>query len=265
MSIVFACPRCQCVMQAADDQGGSRAVCGKCSLPMEVPLPKGMLIEVRPAVAATPPTAAPPPPPLPPAAPIDVTPTYRKADELLEQAGFRKDAGDLDDAIALLREAFAAVGQAKAMFPVETFLRLPMYLHQAGKKKEAWEEFHHLLFKGYPNQSRNVGFLALDRAKIFDKMRLFLEHEGQAQLAAVFGVFSLVCKGINLYREERRRELKTWFNKSACSNFVSELKKYTGNLGQLQGVQYAILGELGEYPNIDFDLLARRIEVTLGK
>jgi len=230
---------------------------------MAVPLPISQPIEVRSAAVAVASGAAPsvsapvlartPPPAMQPL----------RADELLLRAAARKDEGDLDDAIGLLRQAYDNIRQARAMFPVDTFLRLPAYLHHAGKNGEAWQEYNRLLLLGYPNQPHDVALLALDRAKIFDRMSQFLEHTDQQQLAAVFGVFSMVCKGINLYREDRRMELKSWFNRKACAQFVSELKKYTGNLGKLQGVQYAVVGELSEYPSVDFDLLAKRIDVTL--
>lgn len=188
---------------------------------------------------------------------------HLKADDLLKQAAARKDAGDLDGAIRLLRDAYDDICRANALFPVEFFLRLPAYLHQAGKAREAWQEFSDLLFLGYPNQTRDIGLVAQDRAKIFDKMRLFLEADGKPDLAAIFGVFSRVCKGIGLHYEGRTKELKTWFNKSACTEFVRTLKTFKGNLGKLQGIQYAVVAELDEYPSIDFDLLAQRIDVTL--
>lgn len=277
MDIVFACPRCQHVMQAPDDKAGTRTQCQQCRLPFEVPLPKGKLIEVRSAelvgaAAASPPThangpraAAPRPASL-----LAATPPTRtvadgrlRADELLKQASARRDAGELDAAIRLLHNAYEEILQANALFPVEDFLRLPIYLHQAGRPREAWKEFNTLLFQGYPNQARDVILIAQDRSKIFDKMRLFLEADGKPDIAAVFGIFALVCKGIKLHHEGRARELRTWFSKSACTDFVRGLKAWNGNLGKLQGIQYAVVGELGEYPSIDFDLLAQRIDVTL--
>ena len=249
MSIMYACPRCQHVMQAADDKGGTRTQCAKCQLAMEIPLPRGKLLEVRPAAA------------LPSA--VTTGPNPLKADDLLKEATARKKENDFDSAIQLLRQAFEEIRKANALLGVETFLRLPLYLQQAGRSREAWLEFNSLLFKGYPNQTRDMGSLARDRAKIFDKMRLFLERDGKAEIAAVFGVFHMVCKGIGLFHEDRRKELKAWFSKTACTEYVAELKKYTGSLGRLQGIFYAVVEELGEYPNIDFEKLARRIDVTL--
>ena len=194
---------------------------------------------------------------------INSTDGRLKADGLFKQASVHRDQGDLEAAIRLLREAYDEVRRANALFPVDSFLRLPIYLQQAGKSREAWQEFNNLLFKGYPNQPRDITLIAQDRTKIFDKMRLFLEAENKHDVAEVFGIFTRVCKGISLFLEGRTRELKTWFNKSACADFVHGLKAYQGNLGKLQGIQYAVVGELDEYPNIDFDLLAQRIDVTL--
>jgi hypothetical protein len=279
MDIIFACPRCQYSMQVPDDKAGSRTRCSHCQLPLEVPFPKGQLIEVRPsalgnsaagaAVAvAAPPRNAPPQverrtSPSWPGVSSSPTAGRLKADDLLKLAGACKEQGDLDGAIRHLRTAYDEICRANALFPVEDFLRLPMYLQQAGRGREAWQEFNDLLFQGYPNQTRDVTLVAQDRSKIFDKMRLFLEMQGNKDLAKVFSVFSLVCKGISLHHEGRTRELRTWFSKSACADFVKELKRFKGNLGKLQGVQYAVIGELDEYPTIDFDLLAQRIDLTL--
>jgi hypothetical protein len=274
-------------MQVPDDQAGSRSKCTQCGLPLEVPFPKGQLLEVRASELGSGPSApsavarltAPAAPATRPASPavagnrptVSLRPSAQgnsttgqlKADELFKQASTRKDQGDLEGAIRLVRSAYDEICRANAMFPIELFLRLPMYLQQAGRPREAWQEFHDLLFEGYPNQTKDVSLRAHDRSKIFEKMRLFLEADGKPEVATVFGVFSRVSKGISLHYEGRGRELRTWFNKSACTEFVHTLKGYTGNLGRLQGIQYAIVGELNEYPNIDFDLLAQRIDVTL--
>jgi hypothetical protein len=280
MNIVFACPRCQQPMYLSEDKPGATVRCAQCQLPLEVPLPKGQLIEVRPSAPGAVALAAPAPPPArssPPSLSVSqptplpsrpVTPTNSttgrlKADDLLKQASVHKEEGDLETAIRLLHEGYDEILGANALFSVEAFLRLPMYLQQAGKPREAWQEFNDLLFHGYTNQPRDVTLIAQDRTKIFDKMRLFLEAEGKSDEAAVFGVFSRVCKGISLHFEGRTKELRTWFNRSSCTEFVRTLKLYTGNLGKLQGIQHAIVGELDEYPSIDFDLLAQRIDVTL--
>jgi len=292
MDIVFACPRCQHVMQVVDEQAGSRTKCSQCSLPLEVPFPKGQLVDVRPSELGTGPAPATATPatasaarsnssstattrsggatvpvnrstPMPPSATGNSTAGQLKADELFKQAAAHKDQGDLEGAIRLLHDAYDRVCRANAMFPVEDFLRLPMYLQMAGRPREAWQEFNDLLFQGYPNQSRDISLIAKDRAKVFDKMRLFLEADGQMEVATVFGAFSTVCKGIGLHHEGRGRELKSCFNKQACTEFVRILKNFKGNLGKLQGIQYAVVAELDEYPSIDFDLLAQRIDVTL--
>src|SRR5580693_7820370 len=46
MSIVFACPRCSCVMKAPEDKGGLKIKCMQCDLQMEVPFLRGILVDV---------------------------------------------------------------------------------------------------------------------------------------------------------------------------------------------------------------------------
>ena len=92
MTIVFGCPKCNHVMRAPDEKGGVRVKCQKCGLAMEVPYPKGKLIEVRPTTGSNPGSkpAAPAQPPAP-----DYVPGPSRADRLLEEAEALKVKNDL--------------------------------------------------------------------------------------------------------------------------------------------------------------------------
>ncbi|MBL8798739.1 MAG: DUF4190 domain-containing protein [Planctomycetia bacterium] len=58
--IRFACPNCKTTVSAPPERAGTKAKCPGCKLPLEIPLPRGELLEERPPVQHI--TQAPPQP-----------------------------------------------------------------------------------------------------------------------------------------------------------------------------------------------------------
>jgi hypothetical protein len=280
MAIVFACPVCNFVMKAPEDKGGIKIKCIQCSVSMEIPYLRGILVNV-PAEQASPVffgTST-----IKPGSShgsshgsahgsshgsahgiSSAPPKETRVDGWLKEAAALKDKDDFDGAIQILKRAYEEVKRENLLLSVDAFLRLPVYLQQSGKMKEAWAEFNNLLFKGYPNQPKDQALLATDRSKIFDKMRIFLEREGRLDIAAVYNVFGHLCKGIALHKENRNRELRSWLSKGVCSDYIEQLKKYPGNLGAVQPVREAIMEELGRFPDVDFEKLGSRVDAALA-
>ena len=73
------------------------------------------------------------------------TASEEKSRELLKDATQKKNEKDLDGAIACLREAYKLMAQSSISYPIETYLRLPLYLQQAGHYNESIVEFERLL------------------------------------------------------------------------------------------------------------------------
>src|SRR5262249_7979748 len=149
-----------------------------------------------------------------------------RADEWLKEAAVLRDRDDVESAIRLLRRSYEEIKRDKVLYSIEVFLRLPLYLQQAGKSKEAWQEFNNLLFQGYPNQPKDPLLIAQDRSKIFEKMRQLLDRDNRLDIAGVYGIFGLVCKNISIHKENRNRELRTWFTKNTCTEILDGLKNY---------------------------------------
>jgi hypothetical protein len=257
-------------MKAPEDKGGARIKCLQCTVSLEIPYLRGILVNVPAeqavlvnfAVSAgksgSAHGSAPGIPTLPPA-------KHTQVDEWLKEASNRKDAGDFEGAIKLLQLAYDHIKKENALYPIDTFVRLPLYFQQAGRAKEAWQEFNKLLFGGYPNQPKDMIRVPLDRAHILDKMRLFLDRDGKTAIGAVYDVLSQVCEAISLHRDEkRRREVRPRFSKTVCNALLGELKQYPGHLGNLQEVRSIIIEELGLYPELDFERLGSRIDVVFA-
>lgn len=268
MTIVFACPKCNYTLKAPEEKGGAKVKCLKCGLPLEVPYARARLIDAWEGVekkpGSNPGVIKPTSKSNPPRASMAMPPRS-KAEDLLEQAALRKDAGDVEAAIGMVRTAYDHMRKENRAFPVDTYLILPMYLQQAGHPKECWDTLTHLLFRGYPNQVNDHILIAQDRAKVLDKMRQFLEHDDQKQIAAVYEAFSMVFKGISLYREQRARELKVWFSRENCTEYLHGLKKYKGNLGRVHELHAILVDEIGQYPDLDFERMGQRVESALAR
>lgn len=186
-------------------------------------------------------------------------------DALLKEATAKKKAGDLENAIKLLREAYQEINKGSAIYPVDTFLRLPLYLQEAKRNDEAWREFNILLTKGYPNQMNDQELIPMDHSIIYDKMRLFLQREGKSDLAIRFGIFSYLSWAIGLYRQKRNDELKIYTSRESLENTVRKLLKKAKKEDLIDKVTLIVEEQIRLLPNIDFGKLAKRIdEVVLG-
>ena len=131
--------------------------------------------------------------------------------ELLKEATAKKKTGDLKSAIKLLGEAYEISRKEKIELGIKEYLRLPMYLQEAGENDQAWKELNNLLTRQYSI----LPFIAYQA--IYDAMRLFLQRENKNEKAVAFGVCSLMCWGISL--------CKQWNQKGADSFFIQERKE----------------------------------------
>lgn len=113
---------------------------------------------------------------------------------LNREATKRKTAKDLVGAIACLREAKALAGQTDISFPVETWLRLPLFLQAAGETREAICEFDALAA-----ETRTRVCLATPQAS--PSAWESLEH---AELASIYYKAALACKRAKLPVEEAK-------------------------------------------------------------
>jgi hypothetical protein len=278
-------------MKAPEDKGGLKIKCMQCDITLEVPFLRGILVDVpaeqamavvfgvsAPRSGSSPAIYAPKPgsgsgisQPRPSgtgtqtAATVAATAAAVRIDGWLREAGERKDANDYDGAIRLLERAYEEIKRENVMYPVEAFLRLPNYFQQSGRTREAWQEFNKLLFSGYPNQPKDGSRVMMDRARILEKMRHFLDRDGKSDIGAVYKTLGQVCEAISQSRDDRKREALSRLGKTQCQEMATELKKYTGNLGPLQDLRPILVEELGKWPDLDFERMGSRIDGVFAK
>jgi len=186
-------------------------------------------------------------------------------DALLKEATAKKNAGDLENAIKLLRKAYKEIGKGATIYPINTFLRLPLYLQEAKRNDEAWREFNFLLAKGYPNQMNNPELVPMDHSIIYDKMRLFLQREGKTELAVRFGILSYFSWAIGLYRQERKDELKTYTSRETFEETIKKLLKKAKKENLIEKINRIVEEQIKCLPNIDLGELARRIDGVISE
>lgn len=162
------------------------------------------------------------------------TASEERSSGLLKEATQKKDEKDMEGAISCLREAYMLMAQSTISYPIETFLRLPLYLQQAGRYVEATVEFESLLsntsakiakeFSHVPTKKQD-GLAAMERAIIFDKMRLAAQREKQFVYAGYYQVLSDANRSVGLNLQERMEELNGYLNRESWINRLNSLMK----------------------------------------
>jgi hypothetical protein len=162
------------------------------------------------------------------------TASEERSSELLKEATRKKDEKDMEGAISCLREAYMLMAQSTISYPIETFLRLPLYLQQAGRYAESVAEFEKLLTNtsakiakefSHVSAKQQNGLAAMERAIIFDKMRLAAQREKQFVYAAYYQVLSDANWSVGLKLQERTGELDGCSDRESWVNRVDSLLK----------------------------------------
>ena len=183
-------------------------------------------------------------------------------EELLSAATAAKKDGNLEAAISLLKKAYESIAATDDSYRVETFLRLPLYLQEAGRKDEAWNEFQKILTNGYPNQSglEYPELVPMANSAIYDKMRLFLQREGRNGEAVKYGLFSHLSWSTGLYLQKRRDEFKDYITSESIDYIVLKLLKKANKTDLLIKISKLIKHEIRNIPNIDFEALGSKVD-----
>lgn len=193
---------------------------------------------------------------------------------LLKEATKKKDDGDLTGAIACLREAYNLMSQPEhtTIYPIDTYLRLPVMLQQAGLYTEAIVEFKNLAcgsqkqiareFSHAPKDTQN-SLVAMNYAKIFDKMRLVAHREKHLVHAVYYQALSLANQAVGLKLQNRQKELDGFTDRQFWANrILPTLKKAKKDI-LLEKLTDACMVFARSYTAYSTNLLAKEIESLL--
>lgn len=162
----------------------------------------------------------------------------RPCDILLKEATAQKKIKNWDGAIRCLREAYIDIENYSTQYSIETFLRLPMYLHEAGRKQEAFQEFQKLLARAQKKQLNIQAYF--DIHTITDKMRLCFQRDGLFSESAKFGVISYLYRAYALNLQLADEALRPYISRTLAeytspivvANHVENLMKKVDARGQ---------------------------------
>lgn len=104
--------------------------------------------------------------------------------ELRRQATQYEQSGELDKALVCLEESSQFAKNLGFDLSLDDQLRYANYLQLAGQNDRAWSEYNRILSL-FPADHDALGI-------IYDKMRLFLQHENKSQLAVKFGLLAYI-------------------------------------------------------------------------
>ena len=117
--------------------------------------------------------------------------------KLMNMAFSYNEKGDKDTAIEYLKRSYDAYYDSGFTYSIDytinDFIRLPLYMHQAGYKEEAWETFNKFL-KGYfpVKTSQDTLWQGYDqittweREVIYDKMRISSDREKNYKQSLIY-------------------------------------------------------------------------------
>ena len=186
---------------------------------------------------------------------------------LLKQATALKKSGDLNGAIEILRKAYSIINSNDIEYSVQVYLRLPMYLHAAGRNDETWSEFNKLITRNRPNSRNSRSVLLMEHSTIYDKMRLFLQREGKLTEAVNQGILSYISVAQGRYyqvrefneSEEQRKQADEIISKKFIKSRVQPLLKKADKLDKLEDIVNILLEEFVNFPKVNKNQILCRI------
>jgi hypothetical protein len=147
------------------------------------------------------------------------TPDEQKAAELLKEATQKKYDRDFDGAISCLRKAYELLARSATIYPIETYLRLPLYLQKSGRYKESLVEFKKLLSNNrakihdefsHCSTKEQEGLSAMECSITLDKMRLAAQREKQFTYAVYCQLLCEASGAVGLKLQGREKEFSDY-------------------------------------------------------
>lgn len=185
--------------------------------------------------------------------------------DLFKLATDLKSQGKLSEAAECVRKAIEKSHRAGVTHGMNQYVRLPMYLYQAGREREAWQEFHKLLDNrlrpGQDSEGLGVGFM--ESAIVFDKMSLCLCRSGGFKQAIKYSVMAYLCEVAGLCLQRRKREACPLITKTAVSDFVKDLLEDQEMDDLIQPITILMLQQVSLLPNIDLRKVAKDVDCLI--
>lgn len=186
-----------------------------------------------------------------------------RADILLKEATAQKQAGNINSAIETLKLAYKELEDSPSIYPIDTYLRLPLYLQQADRNDEAWGELNRLILWVNSKTRYSKELSPMDQSIIWDKMRLFLQREGKYDYAIQFAIWSYVSWGNGLYEQNRNDEFHTYKLKANIEKSLLPAVKKAGKQVYIEEIAKIVSKSLNSFPQLDYRELSESITTII--
>jgi tetratricopeptide (TPR) repeat protein len=162
----------------------------------------------------------------------DQTPTEIHVSDLLKDATQKHKDKDLPGAIECLRQAYSLLAKLSVSYPIETYLRLPLYLQQNKQYDESVREFNKLLADApaktakefsHISKRQQDGLTAMERGIIYDKMRLAAQREKQFVSAVYCQILSDAHRCLGLKLQGRKDEFEGYVDRESWLDSIEDL------------------------------------------
>ena len=189
-----------------------------------------------------------------------VSPELVKADKLLKEATTKKKSGDINGAIKALRDSYKLLNENSMLYSIQTYLRLPLYLQEAGKSDEAWRKFNHLIMWVNTKPRYSPEVTPMDQSIIWDKMRLFLQREGKNDYAVQFAIWAYLSWAVGLYMQKREEELEACKVETNIQNALKTSLHKANKEVLTDRLVKIILDSLNNLPIVDYKEIAKTVQ-----
>ena len=188
------------------------------------------------------------------------------SDALLREATAKKAEGNINDAIELLRQFWSAEPFGSSGYGVEAYLKLPMYLQHAGRRDDAWHALD-LLMRNFrlTTAKENEQVLPMLQSKIYDKMRLFWQREGEPLAAVKYGVLCHLQWLLGLHRQRRKEEFRECARRETIEAVIEPLLRKAQKLHLKARLCDLTTIEVCRLPTFDVDAFTTAIDQLLLK
>lgn len=189
-----------------------------------------------------------------------VRPELREADELLKEATARKKSGNIKGAVEALRASFELFSKLSYSYPIETYLRLPLYLQEAGQKDEAWAEFNKLIMWVNVEPRYLPEITPIEQSIVWDKMRLFLQREGNNDYAVQYAIWAYISWAVGLYMQKRNEELEAHKDKTNIQKALKAALHKANKELLIDRLTQIVVDALDNLPIVDYKTIAEAVQ-----
>jgi hypothetical protein len=179
----------------------------------------------------------------------------------------KRAGGQLTEALNHYYRAYHTMARSKDLFEAELFTRAPLCLQELGREAEAWFELNRILEYGCPGKHRyhDPATMWLDRAAIYDKMRLFLQRAGKYDHAIGYGINFYVHRTIACCMSDNIGKPGTMRSRRAIESLLNPLLQKANKEPLLQPLAATLKNALKQAPDIDRRQLNSQVAALVFK